>query len=170
MPSPERLCLALSRLVSETQAEAAIHMRGAFYSAKDVFGSDRRMKECLSGKGIWKAVSQDSEEYRRAASHEATPGAPAIISDGQDTVQFGKPTVRDSAFGMTRVMVQVRNVTERKITCVVEATFMKQDTILGTAQGTVNAISAGSAKTAELMTTDKIRGYDILKLDTGACF
>jgi hypothetical protein len=78
--------------------------------------------------------------------------------------------VKESGFGSTKVMVQARNATERKMSCVVDATFMKQDTILGTAHGAVNAISAGSSKTAELMTTDKIRGYDTLKLETGACF
>jgi hypothetical protein len=145
--------------------------RIASYSAKDVFSSDARMKECLSNwHGTWNAVSQDSEEYRRAASREASPGSPAIISDGQGTLQFGKPTVKETGFGMTRVMFQAKNMTDRPVTCIVAATFMLRDGILGTARGTVNAVGAGSVKTAELMTTDKVRGYDELKLETGGCF
>jgi hypothetical protein len=154
----------------KVQAAASMRGRLAFYSTNAVV-ADSLIKECESGfQGTWHVLAKGSEEYRRAASREATPESPAVISDGQDTVQFGKPTVKETGFGMTKVMVQVKNVTDRKITCVVEATFMKQDTILGTAQGTVNAISVGSAKTAELMTQDKIRGFDIMKLDTGACF
>ena len=71
---------------------------------------------------------------------------------------------------MTRVMVQVRNVTDRPVTCLVTATFLKGDTILGTANGTVNAIGASSVKTAQLMTMDRIRGYDTVRLETGGCF
>jgi len=67
-------------------------------------------------------------------------------------------------------MVQARNVTDRPITCVVTATFMKGDTILGTANGTVNAVSASSVKTAELMSTDRIRGYDTVRLEASTCF
>lgn len=145
--------------------------RIASYSAKDVFSSDARMKECLSvWHGTWNAVSRDSEQYRRAASLEASPGLPAIISDGQDTLQFGKPTVKDTGFGMTKVMVQVKNVTDRQISCTVTATFMKRDTILGTANGNMNDLRPGSLKTAELTTADQVRGYDTLRLEPGACF
>ena len=143
----------------------------ASYSANNVFSSDARMKECLSvWHGTWNAVSRDSEEYRRAASLEASPGSPAIISDGQDTLQFGKPTVKDTGLGMTKVMVQVKNVTDRQISCMVTATFMKRDTILGTANGNVNDLRSGSLKTAALMTTDQIRGYDTVRLEPGTCF
>jgi hypothetical protein len=129
------------------------------------------MKECLSvWHGTWNAVSRDSEEYRRAASQDATPGSPAIISDGQGTLQFGKPTVKETGFGMTKVMVQVKNVTDRQISCMVTATFTKRDTILGTANGNVNDLRAGSLKTAELMTTDQVRGYDTVRLEPGTCF
>jgi hypothetical protein len=47
---------------------------------------------------------------------------------------------------------------------------MRGDTILGTANGHVSAFRAGSVKTAELMTTDRIRGYDTMRLETGTCF
>jgi hypothetical protein len=152
-------------------ATGTLRGRIAHYSAKDVFSSDSLMKECLSvWHGKWNAVSRDSEEYRRAASQEATPGSPAIVSDGQGTLQFGKPTVKDTGFGMTRVMVQVRNVTDRQISCMVTATFTKRDTILGTANGNVNNLRAGSLKTAELMSTDQVRGYDTVRLETGGCF
>ena len=155
----------------KTDDSGALRGRTAFYSAKNVFGSDSLMKECFSlWHGTWTAVSQNSEEYRRAASQEATPGSPAILSDGQDTLQFGKPTVKDTGFGMTKVMVQVKNATDRQIACTVTATFMRGDTILGTANGHVSAFRAGSVKTAELMTTDRIRGYDTMRLETGTCF
>ena len=155
----------------KTQAAGTFRGRTAFYSAKDVFRSDSLMKECLSvWHGTWNAVSQDSEEYRRAASQEATPGSPAIISDGQGTFQFGKPTVKETGFGMTKVMVQVKNVTDRQISCMVTATFTKRDTILGTANGNVNDLRAGSLKTAELVTTDQVRGYDTARLEASTCF
>jgi hypothetical protein len=156
---------------TRTDATGTIRGRIAHYAAKDVFSGDSLMKECLSlWHGTWNAVSRDSEEYRRAASLEASPGSPAIISDGQDTLQFGKPTVKDTGFGMTKVMVQVKNVTDRQISCMVTATFMKRDTILGTANGTVNDLRSGSIKTAALMTTDQIRGYDTVRLEPGTCF
>ena len=156
---------------TRTDATGTLLGRIAHYSSKDVFSSDSLMKECFSlWHGTWTAVSQNSEEYRRAASQEATPGSPAILSDGQDTLQFGKPTVKDTGFGMTKVMVQVKNATDRQIACTVTATFMKGDTILGTANGHVSAFRAGSVKTAELMTTDRIRGYDTMRLETGTCF
>jgi len=152
-------------------ATGTLRGRIAHYSAKDVFSSDSLMKECLSvWHGTWNAVSRDSEEYRRAASQDATPGSPAIISDGQGTLQFGKPTVKETGFGMTKVMVQVKNVTDRQISCMVTATFTKRDTILGTANGNVNDLRAGSLKTAELMTTDQVRGYDTVRLEPGTCF
>jgi hypothetical protein len=67
-------------------------------------------------------------------------------------------------------MVQVKNVTDRQISCMVTATFMKRDTILGTANGNVNDLRSGSLKTAALMTTDQIRGYDTVRLEPGTCF
>ena len=156
---------------AKTHDTGTFRGRLAFYSSKAVFSSDSLMKECLSKwHGTWNAVSRDSEEYRRASSLEASPGGPAIISDGQDTLQFGKPTVKDAGFGMTKVMVQVKNVTDSQISCMVVATFMKRDTILGTANGNVNDLRAGFLKTAELMTTDQVRGYDTVRLEPGTCF
>ncbi|GEM_PF-565425 len=115
---------------------------------------------------VW---SEDGRRIRDSAP--ATLSAePAVVTDNSDSVHFGKPTVRDTGFGMTRVMVQVRNVTDRPVTCLVTATFLKGDTILGTANGTVNAIGASSVKTAQLMTMDRIRGYDTVRLETGGCF
>jgi hypothetical protein len=167
---PDRTPLATCTFAN-THDTGTFRGRLAFYSSKAVFSSDSLMKECLSKwHGTWNAVSRDSEEYRRASSLEASPGGPAIISDGQDTLQFGKPTVKDAGFGMTKVMVQVKNVTDSQISCMVTATFMKRDTILGTANGNVNDLRAGFLKTAELMTTDQVRGYDTVRLEPGTCF
>jgi hypothetical protein len=140
-----------------------IEARSFRYLFATVFRSDAVMRECLQHGGKW-------EVLRHAESQEPDRGSLATVGDGEDALQFGKPTVRDTAFGMTRVIVQARNVTDRPVSCVVTATFMKGDTILSTANGSVNAIGAGSVKTAELMTTDRIRGYDTVRIETGGCF
>lgn len=137
--------------------------KSLFYLFATVSRSDAAFKKCVKDGGKWVV-------FQRPGSQEAEPDPSAVVSDEQDALQFGKPTVRDSGFGMTRVMVQARNVADRPVTCVVTATFMQGDTILGTANGTVDAVRAGGVKTAELMTMDRIRGYDTVRLETGGCF
>jgi hypothetical protein len=97
---------------------------------------------------------------------------PVSLSEKEATLTFGKPTVKDmgAGMGMTKVMVEATNPNHGKVSCVVTATFKKGDTILGTAQGAINEVPAGSTRTAELMTMDKLRGYDTLKLEASTCF
>jgi hypothetical protein len=85
---------------------------------------------------------------------------------------FGKPTVKDlgGGMGMTKVMVEASNSTELPVSCMVTATFKQGETILATANGAVNSVPPGTTRTAELMTMDKIRGYDTLKLEASTCF
>jgi hypothetical protein len=95
--------------------------------------------------------------------------APVAVSETASVLQFGKPTVSNS-YGMTEVKVLVRNVSDRTVHCMVTGTFLRGDTILGTANGAVNELAPGSTKTAVLLTTDKVRGYDTLKLEPSTCF
>jgi hypothetical protein len=138
-----------------------------------------------SGNRTAVSFKDDGPEISTAGGHETSQAAaevvhsppstaaPVVLSDKQDTLEFGKPTVkvaRTFGMAMTRVIVQAKNVTDRKVDCLVTATFMNGDSILGTATGTVNGVPAASTKTAELVGIDDIKGYDVLKLETGACF
>jgi hypothetical protein len=94
---------------------------------------------------------------------------PVAVSETETALEFGKPTVVNS-YGMTHVKVMTKNVSGRKLNCMLTGTFLRGDTILGTANGALNDIAPGSTKTAELLTTDKVKGYDTLKLEPSACF
>jgi len=141
-----------------------------FYLVQQAFDRNAATTWCMPRGASWPRVSQESEEYRRESLRQATPDSPAILPYGQGMVMFGKPSVKEIGFSTTKVMVQVQNVTEKSLSCMVKATFMDGDTILGTAQGTVNQIPANATKTAELLSADKIRGYSVLKLQTDTCF
>jgi antitoxin component YwqK of YwqJK toxin-antitoxin module/ribosomal protein L32 len=112
-----------------------------------------------------------SEDGKRGAGPgPAVPSAePAVVADSMAPLRFGKPTVK-ATMGMTRVLVQAQNVTSHEVTCVVAAVFLKGETIMGTARGTLNSVPAASTKTAELLTVDAVRGYDTLKLEADTCF
>ena len=102
-----------------------------------------------------------------------SPTSPVVFRGAQEALEFGKPTVKvERGLGMlmNRVMVQARNVSDQRMNCLVTATFLRGDTILGTASGAVNGIPPAGTKTAQLMGTDDIKGYDSLRLETGACF
>lgn len=97
-------------------------------------------------------------------------GTPVAISEKHATLEFGKPTVKVE-MGMTQVMVEAKNRSAADIqACVVTATFKKGDTILGTANGAVNDVPAGVTRTAQLVSTDSIKGYDTVKLEASTCF
>jgi hypothetical protein len=86
------------------------------------------------------------------------------------TLEFGKPNVKPMG-SMTRVDVEVKNVSGHDLKgCMVTATFKKGDTIAGTANGAVNELPAGATKTAQLMGTDSVAGYETLKLEASTCF
>jgi hypothetical protein len=99
----------------------------------------------------------------------SSPPTPRIPTGG-DAVTFGRPTVKGMSGGMTMVMVEVTNNRDKSITCTLTATFKKGDTILAAANGTVNNLSPGGTKTAQLMSMDDIAGYDTVKIEPGACF
>ena len=102
-----------------------------------------------------------------AAAIEPPPRAP---TGGEDKLTFGRPTVKTMPGGMTMLTVEVTNKRTASITCTVTATFKKGDTILATANGAVNHIPPGGTKTAQLMSTGNVTGYDMVKLEPGACF
>jgi hypothetical protein len=106
----------------------------------------------------------------RYAGAAGPVGTPVAVSEKHATLEFGKPTVK-VAMGMTQVMVEAKNNTGTSIeACIVTATFKKADTILGTANGAVNGVPAGATRTAQLMSTDDIKGYDTVKLEASTCF
>ncbi len=112
--------------------------------------------------------------YESAAAEQRQQPAPSVVapvavSATRETLQFGKPTVKRN-FGMTEVKVMVKNVSGQQVTCVLTGTFLQGDTILGTANGTINDLAPGATKTSELMTDDNVKGYDTLKLEPSACF
>jgi hypothetical protein len=104
---------------------------------------------------------------------QPNPGRPSAMpvaeSETETPLQFGKPTVV-SNYGLLQVKVMAKNVSGRKISCMVTGTFLRGDTILGTANGALNEVAAGSTRTAELISNDKVKGYDTLKLEASTCF
>jgi hypothetical protein len=95
---------------------------------------------------------------------------PVAVSEQHAVLEFGKPTVKVE-MGMTQVMVEAKNRSGTNLKgCIVTATFKKADTILGTANGAVNDMPAGVTRTAQLVSTDHIKGYDTVKLEASTCF
>lgn len=99
-----------------------------------------------------------------------SPAEPRVVTDNNETISLGKPTVKLSKNGMARVLVEAKNVTSKQVTCTLKATFLKGDSIVGTADGLLSDVSAGDTKTAELTSTDDVAGYDTLKVKTSTCF
>lgn len=87
-----------------------------------------------------------------------------------DVLQFGKPTVKKMVGGFAQVLVEATNTTDRSLTCTVTATFKKGDEILNTADGAVNDVPVGGTKTAQLVLTGSVEGYDSLTIEGSACF
>jgi hypothetical protein len=59
-------------------------------------------------------------------------GAPVVVREENDLIQFGKPTVKKDWAG-TNVYVTVKNISAEEIkVCAVRATFLKGDEILST--------------------------------------
>lgn len=122
-----------------------------------------------------KGGEQRIQPVQAAVAVTTTPvagavGTPVAVSEKQATLEFGKPTVKVE-MGMTQVMVEAKNRTGTNIEgCMVTATFKKADTILGTANGAVNDVPAGVTRTAQLISTDDIKGYDTVKLEASTCF
>ena len=78
--------------------------------------------------------------------------------------------MKPARYGITRVLVEVKNVTKRQVTCTLTATFLNGDSIVGTAHDMLSDFSAGDTKTAEFTTSDDVAAYDTLKLKTSSCF
>jgi antitoxin component YwqK of YwqJK toxin-antitoxin module len=122
----------------------------------------------LEGQAEW------HENGRRAKAGTLTesesPTEPRVVTDNSDILSFGKPTVKPARYGITRVLVEAKNVTQHQVTCTLTATFLKGDSIIGTADGILSDVSAGDTKTAGFTTSDNVAGYDTLKLKTSSCF
>jgi hypothetical protein len=99
-----------------------------------------------------------------------SPAEPTVVTDNNDILSLGKPTVKPARYGITRVLVEAKNVTKHQVTCTLTATFLKGDSIIGTAHDMLSDVSAGDTKTAEFTTSDDVAGYDTLKLKTSSCF
>jgi antitoxin component YwqK of YwqJK toxin-antitoxin module len=106
----------------------------------------------------------------KAGMLTAMSDQPEVVTDENDILRFGKPTVKKTSRGVTKVLVEAQNVTNRKVSCTVKATFLKGESIIGTASDILNGIPAGNSKTAELTTDDDVEAYDTLKLKTHICF
>jgi hypothetical protein len=118
--------------------------------------------------GLSTTWSEDGKKAVGAGPAESS-AEPAVVTDSGDRLRFGKPTVK-TGMGMTRVIVQAQNITDRDTSCIVMATFLKGATIMGTAKGALNRVHAGGTRTTELLTIDGVKGYDTLKLDAGTCY
>jgi hypothetical protein len=100
-------------------------------------------------------------------------GEPVEVSNEPDWLQFGKPAVKKTGYGGTRVKVMAKNISGQRISlCMVTATFVKGDTILGAARGSVRDIAPGLNTSVELMATDNVNvmAYDTLNLETTRCY
>lgn len=104
-------------------------------------------------------------------ANAAVQGAQAAAAAAaRGTLEFGKPTIK-TTMGMTEIAVEAKNVSGQDVkSCIITATFKKGDTILGTANGAVNQLPAGATRTAQLMGSDAVTGYDALKLEASTCF
>lgn len=129
-----------------------------------------------SGKEAGSTNSREAPEATASApapsvpSHvRATAGPAPVAQVTRDPLSFGRPTVKTSS-GMTRVMVEATNTTSNEVSCLVTATFMRGDTILGTASGAVNQLAPRAVRTAELISMDSVSGHDRLKLEASTCF
>jgi hypothetical protein len=118
--------------------------------------------------GITRTLQQSSPQpEQEVARQQAGNGEPVAASD---PLQFGKPAVMKSSLGMTGVKVMAKNVSGKRISeCIVTATFVKGDTILGTAQGFVRNVAPGFRTTAQLWAQDVVKGYDTISLETTTC-
>jgi hypothetical protein len=129
-----------------------------------------------AGKNDQARVAQGSlasSPVSNGATDDSQPtNDPVALSEKEATLTFGKPTVKGmgGGIGMTKVMVEASNSSRLPVSCMVTATFKKGDTILATANGALNSVPPGTTRTAELMTMDKIIGYDTLKLEASTCF
>lgn len=103
------------------------------------------------------------------AAPPAAPERPKAKSSLGDYLSFGKPTLKPVMGSMSEVLVEVQNKGSMGITCMVTATFKKGGEILGTANGAVNDVPSGGTKTAQLMSTDSVEGFDTVKLETSGC-
>jgi hypothetical protein len=116
------------------------------------------------------AWGEDGRRAKAVALTESPAEPAAIVADNNDILSFGKPTVKPARYGITRVLVEVKNVAKHQVTCTLTATFLKSDSIIGTAHDMLSGVSAGDTKTAEFTTSDDVAGYDTLKLKTSSCF
>jgi hypothetical protein len=121
--------------------------------------------------GIASKKSASSSASPSTLETAAIQGAQAVAAAAaRGTLDFGKPTVKVT-MGMTEVAVEAKNVSGQDVgACMVIATFKKGDAILGTANGAVNQLPAGATRTAQLMGSDNVTGYDTLKLEASSCF
>jgi hypothetical protein len=121
--------------------------------------------------GVIAAAGGKKPEGSTTVQAAAIQGAQAVAAAAaRGTLEFGKPTVK-TTMGMTKVDVEAKNISGQEIKgCMVTATFKKGDTILGTANGAVNEVPAGGTRTAQLIGTDAVAGYETMKLEASTCF
>src|SRR5690606_5369088 len=55
-------------LVDSRDETVSYDVASHFYDFSDVYGSDRRMRECMKSGGRWSAVPKDTPEWERAES------------------------------------------------------------------------------------------------------
>jgi len=115
------------------------------------------------------AVPPRTEAAPASVVAQPVAAAPVALSDRVSPLRFGKPTVKTD-MGMTTVMVQATNATDRGVSCMVTATFLRGDTILATANGVLQQCAPGATKTVELMSTDGPKGFDTVRLEASTCF
>jgi len=125
----------------------------------------------LSKKSGEETTSEVVTANQPSAGDATQAEKPVAKSNLGDSLHFGKPTLKSMGMAdMAQVLVETKNTGSNGITCTVTATFKKGEQILGTANGAVNDLPAGGTKTTQLVTTDKVEGFDVVKLETSTCF
>ncbi len=128
-----------------------------------------RQKAALDTVSVARSPLQPQDEASRVTAPQPAAPAPSDpVEVAEEEISFGRPSIR-SQHGLRTVLVEVTNNRSASVTCTVTATFKKGDTILGVAEGVVNDLPPGGTKTADLLTEDRITGYDSLKLEAGTC-
>jgi hypothetical protein len=134
-------------------------------------------KKVLIGVGVFVVLSMlaaagGKKNGSTTVEAAAIQGVQAVAAaQAAGTLEFGKPTVKPMAAGMTEIDVEVKNVSGHDLTgCTMTATFKKGDTILATANSAVNQLPAGVTRTAQFVGMGSTAGYDALKLEASTCF
>ena len=159
---------SMSCTVSATFKKGDTILGVASGAVNDVPAGGKRTAQLITADSV-----KDYEDYTLNADTCFGGGSSVAAAEATKAaagpLRFGKPTVKRQA-GITTVLVEVTNTTDSSASCSVSATFKKGDAILAAANGAVNELPAGSTRTAQLMTTDSIKGYDQVRLEADTCF